>query len=332
MILFKSAPFDDIDAIADLGKVILLDTNLAEDATYAEWDESTNYSAGNIVKLSSTHKLYESVDNNTNKFPPSFIGTHWIEAGATNSWKAFDRYIQSQTVADADDIHYFLQVNTLATAVALFNLSGKSLTLRVYSPQQYNWLVLGTWDDDIPLDPLATTPSFEETRTLIDQSALVDWFEYFFAETPVRTKEVFFGLPAYTGYVIEVFIEGTSSPARVGEIAIGKQNNIGDTTTGGRIGQLSFSGVEEDTFGNLNIIPRDAARLVDYPVAWPGSDTDRILGILESVRDQPTVFAGFEEDGAAPFGMLTYGFFREFDISLVSRNVVFATISVRTLT
>jgi hypothetical protein len=333
MIIFKSAPYDDTGAIADLGKVIVVDSNVAEDATHAEWDVATNYTAGDIVKVTAQHKLYESITGGTGHNPVSTLGTNWIEFGATNRWKAFDQYIQSRTVADVDDITYQLQTNTLITAIAFFNLSGKSLTVRVYSPQEYNWLVLGIWDDDISLDPSEVTPSFQDTRVLIDQTALVDWFEYFYAETTPQTEVVVLGLPGFTGYIIDIEIEDTSSPAAVGEIAIGKQNNIGDLLTGGRIGQLSFSGVNEDVFGNLEIIPRDAAKLVDYPVSWPSSDTRRIEKILEEVRDQPTVFLGHENCAESEaYGMLSYGFYREFDISIVSRSVVFATITVRTLT
>lgn len=310
MILFRSLPYDDVDGIADLGKVILIDSNVAEDATHAEWNSGTAYVIGNIVKLAAQHKLYEAVSNNTNKNPVTFLGVDWIEAGATNRWKAFDQSIQSQTIADVSDITYELQLNSLCTAVSLFNLSGNSVTVRVYD------------------DPM--TILFEETVELIDTTALVDWFEYFYAETTPQTEVNMTGIPGYTGYTMEIEIEGAASPAAVGEIAIGKQNNIGKTILGGQLGLVDFSTVETDVFGNVGVIRRNAAKTVDFPLVWPSSDTRRIEKILESVRGYPAVF--ISNQGQEAFGMVVYGYYQTYDITIQSRNVTFGTVEVRSLT
>lgn len=310
MIVFKSAPYDDAAAIADVGKIIVVDSNVAEDVTYPEWSSVTAYSIGDIVKLTSTHKLYEATTAHTNKNPPDFLGVDWIELGATNRWKAFDQYIQAQTVADATDITYDLQINTLITAAAFFNLRGNALTVRVY--------------DETP------TLVYDETVTLVDTSGLIDWFEYFFSETVSQTEVLLVNIPGYTGYTMEIEITGAAAPAAVGEIAIGKQHQVGRSIHGGQIGTIDFSTIETDTFGNVGIIRRDAAKTVNFPVWWPSSDTRRIERILEDIRARPTVFASGENQEA--FGMVVYGYYQTYDISISNQKVTFGTIEVRSLT
>jgi hypothetical protein len=310
MIIFKSAPYDDIGAIADLGKIIVVDSNVAEDATYAEWNSATAYTIGDIVKLTSTHKLYEATSNHTNKNPPDNLGVDWIEIGATNRWRAFDQYIQSRTVADVSDITYELQINTLITAAGFFNLRGNTLTVRVY--------------DESP------ALVYDETVTLVDTSELVDWFEYFFAETVPQTEVILTGIPGYTGYSMEIEIEGAAAPAAVGEIAIGKQRTVGTSLNGGQLGAIDFSTIETDTFGNVGIIRRDASKTVQFPVWWRSSDTRRIERILEDIRARPAVFASGENQEA--FGMVVYGYYQTYDISISNIKVTFGTIEVRSLT
>ena len=63
----------------------LTSSNVTE-ADYAAWNSSTAYVAGNRVIVVATHKIYESLTSNTNKYPPSYLtGTtpDWLEVGAT---------------------------------------------------------------------------------------------------------------------------------------------------------------------------------------------------------------------------------------------------------
>jgi hypothetical protein len=320
MNLFKSLPYlDDLTTsnLSEPGVLVLTDSNVAEDATFAEWSGATAYVIGDKVKVTSTHKVYEAVANNTNQFPPDNLSPadptgEWIEFSATNRWKAFDQAVQSQTLADSSaGITYEFQINSLMTAVALFNLIGSDVRITV----------------TLPGDSVAT---YDETFELFDSSLLVDWFEYFFAETETKSDILVSGLPGYFGGLMTIEITGAPVCA-VGEIAAGKLENIGQTAWGGRINSLDFSRVDEDVFGNVTILRRGSAKRIEYPVMWPSNDTRRIDRILDNIRSTPAVFAATPCENGADYGFFAYGFYQTYDINVAGPALSYATIEVRTL-
>lgn len=329
MHVFKSLPFlDDLTTsnLTTFGTLVLIDSNIAEDATHAEWDGATAYVTGNIVKVTAEHKLYEAIVGSTNVFPPDNLGAEWIEIGATNRWRAFDRFVQSQTIADdSDGIIYEFQINSLTTAVALFNLSAQNVTITVSPPGA------GDWDDAAPTDDPDYVPPIDfATRwvDLFDSSGLVDWFSYFFAETDARSELLVSGLPGFVGGTMTIAITGGAAPA-VGEIAAGKLENIGATAWGGRIEALDFSRVDEDPFGNITILRRNSAKRIEFPVMWASSDTARIDRVLDNIRSEPAVFTATICD--ENFGFFAYGFYQTYDINVAGPSLSYATIEVRTL-
>ena len=311
MILFKSLPYLDDLTTANLtepGVIVLTDSNLDEDADVAEWNGATAYTAGQTVRVTTTHKVYEAIVNNTNKFPPDNLGVEWIEIGATNLWRAFDQKVGSQTVADdSSGITYEFQINALTTAVALFNLSATNVKITVTPPD---------------LAPV------EFDNPLLDTSGIIDWFEYFFSENEAKSNLLVTGLPGYAGATMEIEITG-GPEAAVGEIAAGRMQKIGDTAWGGRIEALDFSRVEEDVFGNVTILRRGSAKRVEFPVMWPSNDTARVDRVLDGIRTTPAVFAANTCDDV--YGFFVYGFYQTYDINVAGPALSYATIEVRTL-
>jgi hypothetical protein len=333
MNLFKSLPFlDDTDPNV-FGALIMTYSNLDEDLGTTEWDGTTAFVAGDIVYVEATHRLYEAIVGNTNKFPPDNLGAEWIDIGATNRWRAFDLGVQSQTVADVagDGIIYKFLVNSLATAMALFNLSAGRVRVVVSEPgDELTILVDGDGDALIDDDGnvICIGAFYDQTFDLLDSGVLTDWFSYFFAETETKSQLLIRGIPAFSGSTMIVEIKGGAEPA-VGEIAVGKEQLIGKLTTRGEIRALDFSRVDEDPFGNISILRRGSAKRIEYPVAWPAADNTRIDNILDDIRSQPAVF--YSDDGDDGLGFFTYGFYQTYDISVISRSISFATIEVRSL-
>lgn len=329
MILFASLPYlDDLTTsnLSQTGVIVLTDSNLDEDADVAEWNGATNYTAGQTVRVTTTHKVYEAIVNNTNKFPPDNLGVEWIELRATNLWRAFDQKVGSQTVADdSSGITYEFQINSLMTAVALFNLVATNVTITVIPPGA------GDWDDDTPTDDPDYVPPVDivvSSNDLLDTSGIVDWFEYFFSDSEAKSNLLVTGLPGYSGSTMTIEITGGAESA-VGEIAAGKLQNIGSTAWGGRIEALDFSRVEEDVFGNVSILRRGSAKRVEFPVMWPSNDTARVDRILDGIRTTPAVFAATTCEDV--YGFFVYGFYQTYDINVAGPALSYATIEVRTL-
>jgi hypothetical protein len=333
MILFKSLPFlDDTDPNA-LGSIILLDTNLAEDGTTPAWNSATTYTAGQIVHVAATHRRYEAIIGSTNKFPPDNLGVEWIDIGSTNRFRAFDRSVQSQTVADdaSEGIYYRFKPNSLFTAMAFFNLNAGRI--RILASEPGDDLVVSTDTNGDPIldtngELIVANAVYDEFFDLLDRSVLVDWFEYFFAENEARDQLLVTDFSAFAGCNVIVQITG-GAPAAVGEIAAGKLQNVGQTAWGGSIESLDFSRVEEDPFGNVTILRRGSAKRVEFPVMWPSGDTRRIDRVLDNVRSEPAVFAANTCDDV--YGFFVYGFYQTYVINVSGPALSYATIEVRSL-
>ena len=70
-----------------------------------EWAVGTTYALGDIVKLASTHSLYESGDPANLGKRPDLYPSLWTRIRATNRWRAFDGSGSSRT-AQASSISY----------------------------------------------------------------------------------------------------------------------------------------------------------------------------------------------------------------------------------
>lgn len=313
MRVFKSAPFVD-DSDPDIfGTIALIDANIEEDFGVTEWSTAAVVT-GDIRYVEATHKRYEAISDHSDRFPPNHLGTDWIELGATNLFRAFDLTTQTQTKADSTDLRFEFKVNTLVTALALFNISGSHLRVRVLPPDP---------GDDEPTDD-----DFEYEIELIDTSPLIDWFEYFFTETPALTQVFIWPVPGFSGATIEVEIDG-SPQAGLGEIAAGQLISLGTTVTNGRLSFEDFSRVESDFDGGLTVIRRGAADITEFPFTFPGFDATRVRGVIKDLRATPAVFMADEEGDQ--LGFFTYGFVRTFNATATDRNAYFASLEVRSL-
>ena len=94
--------------LVKLKDIELLYSNVSENL-YSEWDSSTTYNTGDRVYVTkesdgtterTPHEIYESLaDNNTGNYPPD-NPDKWGFISATNRWKMFDQYVNTQTEND----------------------------------------------------------------------------------------------------------------------------------------------------------------------------------------------------------------------------------------
>ena len=262
------------------------------------WNPSTSYTVGEQVILEAATVIYESVsEGNLGNDPASDNGTNWIATGATNLWRLFDRKIADQT-ENAGTIEVELSVYRLVTAVAFFNLEAAQVTVTVL-------------DDADP-----GVEVFSETRVLVDDDDITDWWTFFTNDLDVfYTESLIDGFAAYPGYRLRIVIgDGTGTPA-CGQIAFGKAVNLGRTRPGSTIGLTSFSTKEQDDWGNWVIVPRAKSDPMDVEFSIPAAHARRTKRLLEGLRDVPAVYYA-DAELVETHGAITYGFFQDFEIPL----------------
>jgi len=171
---------------------------------------------------------------------------------------------------------------------------------------------------------------YNEDFSLLDNSDIIDFFTYFFAEQGKKTEALFTGIPPYLDSSVEVTITTDSGEdAKVGQIVFGFLSNFGLTTYGTSVGIEDYSRKETDDFGNFVITERAFAKLVDYDVRLETGKARTVQNTLANFRATPLVYIGSEDEALAA---IVYGFYRRFDITLEGPAYSFAAIEVEGLT
>lgn len=286
-------------------------SNLSEN-DYAAWSSGTSYSLSDRVIIVSEHSIYESQSNsNLNNNPATDDGTNWLKVGATNKWKPFDQKIGDRASNLNSIVYRFDITNNYLRSVVLFGLSGLEVNVKV-------------------TDTNTSDIIFEETASLIDTSAIVDGYTYFFEPFTTVTEVLFMDIPPFYNTELEITITGGSGETvEVGQIVFGSHKRLGITLNGTSLGIDDYSIKERDQFGNYYIVPRTYSDKVDFEVKFPTSTARQIQSFLASLRATPAVYIGSRETA---YGAIIYGFYRSFELDLEGKSLSQMTIQVEGLT
>lgn len=301
-----------IEPIA-ITEAMMLTSNVAETDAPA-WDAAASYSAGDpeadiaADRVVRGHAIYQAVAASTGRDPlADAASAFWVRRGATNRWRAFDRLI-SDPVTQSGDITYRLQPGRRVDAIAFFGVSAASIRITVTDP--------------------ADGVTYDRTHGLVDNSAVTDWWSYFFEPVIIVDHDVSEGIPAYTGTQIDITLS-SDGLTEVGQIVLGQSQVLGETLTETGIGLADFSVKDRDDFGNFVIVPRPYSDATKFHFSFPTGDARRIRKILAGLRAIPAVYYAGDETGR--FGTTVYGFFQDFWIPLTTA-VSFGNLEVEGLT
>ena len=292
---------------------MLVDTNIPE-TDYAQWSSTTTYATGDRVIKTTTHKIYESLQNNNLNKDPETETAWWIEVSATNRWKAFDTSNSTQTegAASVSDylIYYKLQMGmSPTTSVAALNIS-----------------------NPLDLQVIVTSPSYgevyNETFDLRPMISASDWWSWFFGERTEITQKIITDLPAYYDSVVEFSLTGGEDLA-LGVLILGQQRVFGlGIEYGARIGIQDYSRKETNEFGDMIFVKRAYARRASFDLMILSSEVDSFIRFLSSIATIPTVWIGPEEYEA----LTIFGIFKTFDITISYPNHALFSVEMEGLT
>lgn len=246
----------------------LIDSNIDENADYADYNPATTYSEGDIV-IGIDHHEYESLagSNTGNALSDQ---AWWLDLGANRRWRMFDLSNSTQST-NADTIEVEIDVVGRANGVALMNIAADTAQI-----------IVTTVDGEI----------YNQTYDLTSDSGVNNWYAYFF-EPIVRTGDlVITDLPINANPTIQVILTATGSTVRIGTLIVGQSFLIGATVYGADIGIQDYSRVVADEFGNWTLVVRGFAKRATYNVVADAGRTDAITAFLASIRATPCVFRG----------------------------------------
>ena len=288
-------------------------SNIPEpDAAQGEvvWTAGT-YTLGEQRLVISTHTIYQVVVASTTDEPT--VGAAkavptWVAAKPSNKWAMFDDVNGTQSKY-ASSLTIELTQSVINNSLASFNIVGASE------------VILTVTD---PTDGIVYT----KTITMVDDNAVIDYYEYFFGEIIPLGEFAVTDMPAYSAATIKVEYIGDAG-IDVGTLILGNALVLGVANHGTSLQLLDFSVKDTDEFGNFIVTPRRTSKLVDFDVTIQTSLVSYVFNTLSSLSTIPAVWIGTESTSDAT---LVYGYYRDSQINISSPIISDATIQVEGLT
>lgn len=272
---------------------MLTSSNVPE-TDYAPWDSGTTYALAARVILTSTHKVYESLNaGNLNKNPAT-EPTWWIEVSPTNRWKVFDGSNSTQTLnpgGNPPTISYSLTPGRAINGIGILNVTNATeieitLTDLVYGV---------VYSDTVDMSPLPMTP---------------DWWAFFFGQRRSPKQHVAYDLPSFPSAVLSIELTGGVELA-VGVILIGQQQRFSlGVQQGARVGVQDYSRKETNDFGDTVLVRRAFAKRANFDLLLTKSEVGTLQNYLSDIRAKPALWIGSKEYEST----IVYGFYKNFDI------------------
>lgn len=290
-------------------RTAITDSNLTSsnvpETDYTAWSSSTSYVAGNKVMVVATHKNYEALLSNSNKYPPDNISganPYWLELGPTNKWAMFDESYQSQTSNPTDIII-------------------------VCSPGRINSLGLLNVDaSSINIDLTVSGQSLYNKTLDVNLNSINNWYEYYYNPIERKSDYIVTDIPIFHDGILTVTLSGTN--VKCGLFIPGLFTQIGDSLWGASIGITDYSKKEVDVFGNYSVLQRSYSNKLSDSIWLPNGRTGYIKKLLAEYRTTPALWIASEKFE----GTLIYGFYRDFSIVLEDYSGSQCSIEIEGLT
>ena len=264
-------------------------TNVPE-TDYAAWSSATTYALDARVILTSTHKIYQSLQaSNLNK-DPTTQSLWWVEVSPTNKWALFDAAVSTQT-KQASYIKYTLTPGQTFNAIAALNLTNATQIV-------------------ITVTSASAGVVYSKTVDVSPVPASSSWWDWFFGVKRAQTQCVLVDLPSYPDTTIRFELYGGTSLA-VGVLLIGQQRAFGaGIKYGAKVGIQDYSRKEKNDFGDTVLVQRAFAKRADFELMVDAGEVDSLQNFLSDVRATPCLWIGSAEYEAT----IVFGFYKNFDI------------------
>jgi hypothetical protein len=274
---------------------------------HAAWSNATTYAEGDRVILTSTHRIYYSVQaGNLNHNPATDDGTWWLDIGPTNRWAMFDSALGTVT-AQATPLTVVLDPGFI-NSLALLDIAGSSVTVTM-------------------TDGAAGPTVYNRTFDIADDAILIDWWGYFYSPITPATTLIVNDLPPYLTGRVTVSIAAAVT-AECGTLAVGELVDIGPVRYGARLGITDYSRKETDDWGSTFVQQRAYAKRFEVDVTLPATSVDYVARQFAAIRATPVIWIGDTQYES----LIAYGWLRDWGINISYPTHSDASITIEGLT
>lgn len=264
------------------------------------WDATTDFAIDDEVMVTTgTHAVFRAAaasgPGNGGAVDPATdtLNTAWVNIRSTNPWRAFDQYVGDPTV-QIDAVSWVLQAVGVVDSVALFGVAASTVTVVVVDS--------------------GAVEIYNETHSLQDESGVVDLYSYLYSPIVRAPHIVVTDIPPCFGGTVTITVEAPGSDVEVGQVVIGRQEELGRTIAQVPLGIEDFSRKDQDDeFGRTLVTERDYTNLMTIAFAFPTSRAEYLRQRIASRRAKLTVYASdsrFRDNDYA-----SYGFYQTFRVT-----------------
>jgi hypothetical protein len=274
----------------------------------AAWNGATAYVLDDRVHYE--HKIYQRIVAGTTGTAPDLDETNWDYVSPTNRWKMMDASNTTKTqksLGSAGDFSFYVYMgpDDVPDVVVFDDVEAGAIVLTVY-------------------DSTVTTVLHTASVTLRD---LTDTWR-------AKKSAVFQGLPsasemvfAITVYAYDAGFTPSHSP-KVGTLVFGNARVLGAAVAGFSAGINDRSLLEEDDYGNINVVERSYSKRMAGTVMVQSEDVDAIVNLLASYRATPAMYLAV---GGLYASMVMYGIARTFEASVQTARASYLSIDIKGL-
>lgn len=232
------------------------------------------------------YSVYRSLQaSNTGNHPRKASSSAWWQRlRSTNMYQMFNGTINQQTIG-AGSIDVTLTVTRAVDTIVLFNLSAVAVDIIctdgtlgvVYNTTTTTSETINGVKEYIPDLVITNIPNFS--------SGTIRIIAYKSATYPVTATAI-------------------------GQVLIGYAVDAGDTEYGASVGVQDFSVIEQNDFGDYDIVPRTNRKTGSFQIMVPNASLSRVYRILTQQKTKKTLYIG--SDGISETAI--YGFPGEWSI------------------
>lgn len=289
----------------DTGQLI---STTATDST-AAYDAGVTYTTGQTVYVGT--RRYESLQDANIGNAPQTSPDWWLDIGPLNQYAMFDNQVQTQTVDD-EEITVVVAPGAIISSVSFLNVTGATL------------IEVEIVDGADPNEPVIYSASIP-----MDDSIILDWYDYFFAPFVPRTDVFLDGIPPYSSGIITVTITGGGTVG-IGAMIYGTTYELGEVRMGVTSGIRDYSIKDTDEFGNSIFVERPYSKRMEISALVDKSRFNLVHRVLTAVRATPTIFVASEDPEYEP--LIIYGFYRDWNTEISYPKHFLLSIEIEGLT
>ena len=284
----------------------LLVSGAVPETDYAAWNAATNYTVGQRVIRTTTHRIYENLIAGINASTPESAPTRWNDVAPTNRWAMFDDKVGTVTAAGANTMSWSVSPGAVDT-LALLDVSASSARAVM---------------------TVGGIPVYDQTISLENADTVGDWWDYLWSPIVRNTTALFTDLPPYRDGVITVTLTD-GSPVSCGTCIVGQTFTVGDSQFGARAGITDFSRKSTDGFGVTTVVQRSYAKRTSQAIVVQNTAFDEVMRKLSALRSRPVLYIGASGLYDA---FVVYGFFKSFELELAYESESLCSLDIEGLT